>query len=72
MSVCWPLQAVRVRPPAKPRSSLFTRRCCGAVALFVSEGCSSDPTLLSILPGVGIQPAGLNATLAALEQACSM
>ena len=63
---------MRFPKPAKPRSSQLTHRCCGAAELFLSEGCSSDPTLLSILPGVGIQPAGLNATLAALEQACSM
>jgi len=56
--------------PRSPNTCL--RRCCDSVKPFLSAGCSADPTLLSILPGVGIQPAGLNATLTALKQACGI
>lgn len=55
-------------PPASPP----LRRCCNAVEPFLAAGCASDPTLLSILPGVGVQPAGLNSTLSVLEQACGI
>ncbi|PRW55965.1 hypothetical protein C2E21_4988 [Chlorella sorokiniana] len=56
----------------KAAQGLPAQTCCTSVAPFMSAGCSSDPTLLSILPGVGIQPAGLNATLTALEEACGI
>lgn len=79
---CPPPAAAEVRPLATASSVALTpqlctllppaRRCCDAAKPFLAANCSSDATLLSILPGVGIQPAGLNSTLTVLRQACGI